>query len=150
MRAKAIASVVDDETVARRAVQAALNVLEDSGLKAEGPAIDWSRTDFPEVSQVLAAAHTAIRDTLSSQYRQRELRTTSWHRMILDTPDLLLMSAVQTWLAGGNTFSIHPFSATSYTWLAVSTFSAMLHLKNEYIEQCLDVLEPDESGDSRD
>jgi hypothetical protein len=141
-----MASVAQDETVARRAVHAALTVLQDSGLKADDPTIDWSRADFPEVRNVLTAARTAIRRTLLSEYHERQLRTTGWHGMIVDTPDLLLMSAMQAWLAGGNALSIHPFSATSYTWLAVSTFTAMRHMEDEYRELYLDVVEPDERG----
>lgn len=147
MRAHTMASVADDEAIARLAVEAALNILQDSGLKAEDPTIDWSRADFPEVHQVLAAAHSAICTTLSSEYRRSQLQTTGWYRTILDTADLLLMSAMQAWLAGRNASSIHPFSATSYTWLAVSTFTAMRHLKDEYIDLHLDLLEPDERID---
>ena len=144
MRARTMASVADDEAIARLAVEAALNVLQDSGLKAENPTIDWSRADFPEVHQVLTAAHAAIRKTLLSEYHRRELRTTGWHGMMVDMQDLLFMSAVQVWLAGGNASSIHPFSATSYTWLAVSTFTAMRHMESEGYELFLDLAELDE------
>jgi len=144
MNARTMASIADDETVARRAIQAALNVLEDSGVKGEGPAVDWSRADFPEVRKVLAAAHRTIRRTLLEEYSRRGLRTTGWYGMIVDTQDLLFMSAVQAWLAGGNALSIHPFSATSYTWLAVSTFTAMRHMEDEYHQQCVDLWELDE------
>lgn len=144
MKARTMATVGDDETVARRAIQAAVNVLEDSGLKGEGPTIDWSRADFPEVQKVLAAAHRAIRQALLAEYGRRELRTTGWHGMIVDTQDLLLMSAVQAWLAGGNALSIHPFSASSYTWLAVSTFTAMRQMEDEHHELCRDLWELDE------
>jgi len=47
-------------------------------------------------------------------------------------------------LAGGNALSIHPFSATSYTWLAVSAFTAMRHMEDEYHQQCVDLWELDE------
>ena len=144
MNARTMASIADDETVGRRAIQAAVNVLEDSGLKGEGPAIDWSRADFPEVRKVLAVAHRAIRQALLAEYSRRGLRTTGWYGMIVDTQDMLFMSAVQAWLAGGNALSIHPFSATSCTWLAVSTFTAMRHMEGEYHEQCLDLWELDE------
>jgi hypothetical protein len=144
MKEFTMASVADDETVARRAIQAAVNVLEDSGLKGQGPAIAWSRTDFPEVRKVLAEAHRTIRQTLLAEYGRRELRTIGWHGLIVDTQDLLLMSAVQAWLAGGNALSIHPFSASSYTWLAVSTFTAMRHMEDEHHELCLDLWELDE------
>lgn len=76
MRTHTMASVADDEAIARQAIQAALGVLQESGLKAEDPTIDWSRSDFPEVRQVLTAARTAIRRTLSAEYHRRQLRTT--------------------------------------------------------------------------
>ena len=144
MRTRTMASVAEDETVARQAIQAALTVLEGSGLKADGPSVRWTREGFPEFQQVLADTHRAISRTLLTEYSQRQLKTKSWHAMMVDTQDLLLMSAVQVWLAGGNASSIHPFSATSYTWLAVSTFTAMRHMESEGYELFLDLAELDE------
>lgn len=143
MVARAMASAVEDETVARRAIQAALEVLQQSGLKADGPTVDWSRTDFPEVRNWLDAARVAVHRTMRAEYHKRELRTKSYHGFIIDLPDLLLMSAIQAWLAGGNVFSIHPYSASSYTWLAVSTYVAMRQLADEHRELCLDLVAPD-------
>ena len=144
MRTQTTASIAEDESVARLAVQAALTVLEGSGLKADGPSVRWTRAGFPEFREVLKDARRAISTTLSTEYKQRGLATKSWHRLILDTPDLLLMSAVQAWLAGRDASSIHPFSATSYTWLAVSTFTAMRHMEDECHDQYLDLWELDE------
>jgi hypothetical protein len=143
MGVRVVASQTQDETVARRAIQAGLAVLQDSGLKGDGPAVDWSRVDFQEFRQCLEAARLEIRRTMRADYHRRELRTKSYHGLMLDLPELLLISAVQAWLAGGNAFQIHPFSASSYTWLAVSTFVAMRQLEDEHGMVRLDILEPD-------
>lgn len=141
-QAWAKASLTDDETVARRALQAGLQVLEESGLKGDGASVDWEHTSFDQFHEVMTSARKAIHRTLRREYHRRGLRTAAWHGMIVDAPDLLLMSAVQAWLAGGNVFSIHPYSATSYAWLAVSTSMAMRHLQDEHNMQRTAALEP--------
>lgn len=40
-------------------------------------------------------------------------------------------TAVQAWLAGKTALAMHPYSATSYTWLAVTTSMSLRQLRLE-------------------
>lgn len=132
---KRMASVMQDETVGRRAVQTAINVLNRSGLKGAAAAVDWERVDLEQFEEVLEQARKAVYSTLAAGYRERALETRADLAGVLNAVDVLMMTAVQTWLAGKTALAIQPYSQSSYTWLAVSTVMALGQSRQERIFQ---------------
>jgi hypothetical protein len=126
-----MASVMQDETVGRRAVQSAINVLNRSGIKGAGASVDWDRVDFERFEKVLDEASLAVHSTLAAGYRKRGLETGARLAGMVNAVDVLLMTAVQAWLAGKSAMAISPYSQTSYTWLAVSTVMALRQVGHE-------------------
>jgi hypothetical protein len=126
-----IASVAQDETVARKAVQSGISVLNKSGIKGVGATVDWEKVDLEQFEEVLEQARQVVRSVLVTGYRDRGLRTGIYKGGVVNSVDVLLMTAIQAWLTGKTALAISPYSQTSYTWLAVSTVMAVRQVGRE-------------------
>jgi hypothetical protein len=126
------ATVVQDDTVARKALLAGLGVLQRSGMKCpEGAAVEWARVEFAEFMTLMDEARAVIERTLHEQYGKRELEPGVDMIQSVAAADWLLMTAVHAWLTGHGALEVHPYSSTGYTWLALSQWYTARQLQSE-------------------
>ena len=92
---------------------------------------DGGMVNSAQLEQVSLGARSAIRERLRAKYRARGVAPGLALDGLVTSVDVLLMTAVQAWLAGKTALAISPYSQSSYTWLAVSTVMALGQSRQE-------------------